>query len=409
MTRIDSPLAAPLPDKPGDKTVGKAAPKDGDSRQAAFRSLLKQLGSHEKTACGASDKEAKALPGAAAKHDLPGTRNRAESKDDKANTMPEAGDALHGAEPSPGIEPALAWQTILGSGASDHPAQPVAPMDLSALVSPPAEDGDMPATSPEKPVRLADRLGRPSGIELPTTSLDLARNNAVDPTAGDAADPFAALSSLLDRASDTTATEPETTDLAPIKMSVVTRETHFEPVARLSPIQQIATAVGEDLVTVAEPAPAETASQAAEPSRHSAGPLKVLHIKLEPEDLGAVVLKMRLVDKSLELELVASRQETADLLTKDRDMLTRTLRGAGYTADVIAITTSTAPDTGQMTGDNRAGTQASSGQTGSQTGGDRGSNDPASGGGKMPARSQPMEGAIHEESSAGGSSGDLYL
>jgi len=410
MTRIDMPLAAPAADKPADKTIGKATSKDGDSRQAAFRSLLRQLGGHESAANGTSGKEAKTLPGDAVKRGPPSIRHRAESKDDKtAEATPETGTAAQSVEPAAGSEPVLAWQTILGGGATDHPEQPATTFHLSALVPAHAPDTEAPAAPPEKAARAtADRLGRSANAVLPSTAgLDLARGNAAQPATTDTADPFAALSSLLDRVTD--AAEPETVDIAPVKMSVVTRETHFEPVARLSPVQQIATAIGEELVTVGEPVPTETAAQTAEPSRHSAGPLKVLHVKLEPEDLGAVVLKMRLVDKSLELEVVAARQETADLLAKDRDMLTRALRGSGYMADVVTISASTAPDGGQPTGDNRAGAQASSGQSGAQAGGNRGSNDPAGGGDRSPARPQPLEGASHEENGSGRSGGDLYL
>lgn len=410
MTRIETPLAAPVTDKPADKTIGKATPKDGDSRHAAFRSLLKQLGNPGKVANGTSDKETKTLPGDPAKHGLPSIRNRTETKDDKAKPAPEAALTSQATDPSVGSEPVLAWQTILGSGTADHQEQPAATIDLSTLVSARAPDGDGTAAQPEnKPHPTADHPSRSVGMALPSTAgLDLARSDGTTSATTDTADPFAALSSLLNRATESAA-EPEAVDVAPIKMSVVTRETHFEPVARLSPVQQIATAIGEELVTVAEPKPTDTASPAAEPSRHSSGPLKVLHVKLEPEDLGAVVLKMRLVDKSLELEVVASRQETADLLAKDRDMLTRVLRGSGYTADVIAITTSTTLDSGQTTGDNRAGAQPSSGQPDAQTGSNRGSNDSAGSGGRPSARPQPIEGTTHEESGAGRSGGDLYL
>lgn len=412
MTRIDTPLAAPAADKPADKAFGKVASKDGDSRQAAFRSLLRQLGGHESNGSGTSGKEPKTFSGDANPHGLPTIRHRIESKDGKTAATPqEANVGTAGAEPAIGNEPALAWQTILAGGPmTARQEQPTAAADLTALISDPTMDTDLSAAPPEKAARTAsDRPGRPSGMALPSTAgLNLTHGDATVPATAGTADPFAALSSLLEKATDAVA-EPETPELAPIKMSVVTREMHFEPVARLSPVQQIATAVGEELVAATEPAPAGSVSPSAEPSRHSSGPLKVLHIKLEPEDLGAVVVKMRLVDKSLELEVVAARQETADLLAKDRDVLTRALRGSGYAADVVAITTSTAPAGGQTAGDNRAGAQASSGQSGAQAGDNRNSNDPAGSGGRPPARPQPMEGVTHEESGAGRSGGDLYL
>ncbi|MBS1180745.1 MAG: putative chemotaxis MotD protein [Proteobacteria bacterium] len=417
MTRIETPLASPTPDKPADKPVGRAASKDGDSRQAAFRSLMRQLG-HDGAANGTTGKETKALPGDA-KHRLPGGSRRGGPDDGAPTGAPEADAAAQPGEPAASGEPVLTWQAILGAsatsgGATGRSEPSTATVDLSALV-PARTTGDANAQAAlpsDVAPGTAGRLGRAAGMALPTTAgLDLGHGDAAGPavaSASDAADPFTMLSSMVGRVTESEA-EPETVDMAPIKMSVVTRETHFEPVARLSPVQQIVTAVGEELVAAAETAPTNTTSQSSEPSRHSAGPLKVLHVKLEPEDLGAVVLKMRLVDKSLELEVIASRQETADLLTKDRDMLTRALRGSGYTADVVTISASTAPDAGQQTGDGRPGAQTTSGQPGAQAGGNKGSNDPAGGGDRQQARPQPMEGATHEENGAGRSGGDLYL
>ncbi|PKR90681.1 hypothetical protein CXZ10_04795 [Pleomorphomonas diazotrophica] len=405
MTRIETPLAPPTSDKPVDKTVGKAASKEGDSRQAAFRSLLKQLGNHENAAKGTAGKDTKTpLDDGRLGSTL---RHRIGPKDDKtADPAIETDAAAQLVEPPAGGESAFAWQTILGGEPQGQ--QRAAAVDLAALVATRESGIDVAAQPPQKTAHPADRLDRAAGLTLPSTAgLDLALTDTVQPMTTEAADPFTALSSLLDRVTDASV-ETETPDLDPIKMSVVTRETHFEPVARLSPVQQIATAIGEDLANVADAAPADTSSQTTEPSRHS-GPLKVLHVKLEPEDLGAVVLKMRLVDKTLELEVVASRQETADLLAKDRDMLTRALRGSGYTADVVAITTSTTPDGGQMAGDSRSGSQASAGQSGAQAGGHRDPNNAMGGGDRQPARPNQTQGVTHEDSGVGRSGGDLYL
>lgn len=410
MTRIDTPLAQPSPDKPSDKITGrttaKTTSKDGDGRQATFRSLLRQLGGHASPANGDAGKDAKIAPGGASRGHPP-IRHQVASKDDNAaDAAADVVAAATPAEPTTVCEPALDWQAILGGGEQqEHPSVTVG---LAAMVAPRTPGTDASLAPSGKPTQATDRPDRLPGVTLPSdTGINLALADPANPAATDGADPFAALSSLLDRATDA-ATEPEVMDIAPVKMSVVTRETHFEPVARLSPVQQIAAAIGDDLATFAEPAAGEAVAQPAEPARHSAGPLKVLHVRLEPEDLGAVVLKMRLVDKSLELEVVASRQETADLLAKDRDMLTRALRGSGYTADVVTITTSTSPDSGQMAGD-RSGNQTPSGHAGAQAGDNRGSNNAAGGGDRPSARPRPMEGTAHEESSAGHSGGDLYL
>lgn len=411
MTRIEPQLAAPTGDKPSEKAIGKVGSKDGDSRQAAFRSLMRQLGDHSKASEPTSGKDTKELAGNSIKHGAPTTRSRTASKDDKVvDAATEPAPTLTATEQKVGSEPVLALQSLLATGATDQPVQPMPVLDLSAAVSAQADDRDALAGKQGKAADApADRFGRSMGPVLPNTpGLALAHGETSAPPTADPADPFSALSSLLNRAADT-ASEPETSDLVPIKMSVVTRETHFEPVARLSPVQQITTVVSQELFVIDEPAKTEAGPQQAGTSRHSSGPLKVLHLKLEPEDLGAVVLKMRLVDKSLELEVVASRQETADLLAKDRDALTRALRGSGYSADVVSITTSTSSDAGQTSGDARTGSNASSGQPGAQAGGNRGSNDSAGSDGRSPPRPLPAEGVTHEETGPGRSGGDLYL
>ncbi len=410
MTRIDPQLAAPTGEKPAEKTLGKAGAKDGDSRQAAFRSLMHQLGGHGK-AEKITGKEAKELSGEPFKRDVPAGRNRTALKDNKTeDPTTESTSALAATETGAAGEPILSLQHLLGGGATDSSVKAAPTLDLSALVSGHAGEHDAPAGKPEKIVdTTAGRLGRSVGPVLPNTAdLALTHGDADASSTSDATDPFSALSSLLNRTADNSA-EPEPADAAPIKMSVVTRETHFEPVARLSPVQQITTVVGKELTAMAEPVRSEAGPQSIETSRHSSGPLKVLHLKLEPEDLGAVVLKMRLVDKSLELEVVASRQETADLLAKDKEALTRALRGSGYSADVVSISTSTSPDLGQTGADARSGANTSSGQSGAQAGSNRGSNDPAGSGGRPPARPQPSEGVTHEETGPGRSGGDLYL
>ncbi|MCM5552071.1 flagellar hook-length control protein FliK [Pleomorphomonas sp. NRK KF1] len=406
MTRIDTPLTQPAPEKSADKTTGKTSPKDDDGRQAAFRSLLRQLGGHSSTKKGDAGKDAKDVPGEVTRKHSP-TCHRAASREDKvAEPSPDALSTATPAEPMAAGDQAVDWQAILGRG--EQQGQPPLALDLAPWVAPRPLTDDS-AQPQQKTPTMADRQSRLSSVTLPSdTDIDLARTDATGSAATEQADPFTALSSLLDGEIDTAA-EPEGVDIAPLKMSVIARETHFEPVTRLSPVQQIATAVGDDLAALSDPAEGEVATRPAEPARHSSGPLKVLHLKLEPEDLGAVVLKMRLVDKSLELEVVASRQETADLLAKDRDMLTRALRSSGYAADIVTITTSTSPDSGQMTGDNRSGGQASSGQAGSQAGGNRDSNNAAGGGDRPSARPQPMEATGHEESGTGRSGGDLYL
>jgi chemotaxis protein MotD len=66
-------------------------------------------------------------------------------------------------------------------------------------------------------------------------------------------------------------------------------------------------------------------------------PLKVLHIQLQPADLGTVTVRMSLKDKTLQLDLEVSRGETAQLLQRDKEALSSLLRSAGYLVDGMDV------------------------------------------------------------------------
>jgi len=65
--------------------------------------------------------------------------------------------------------------------------------------------------------------------------------------------------------------------------------------------------------------------------------LRVLHIQLQPADLGAVTVRMELRDAELTLHVEADRRETADLIRNDQDALSKLLRSAGYSVDSGSI------------------------------------------------------------------------
>ncbi len=156
-------------------------------------------------------------------------------------------------------------------------------------------------------------------------------------------DPFAALTSLL--AKEDFGAESEPVSLADRKIelpkiTIVSRETHFEPIIRIAPAQQVATAIVGEITTLTDDAASRSSRADIDTlslRTQSNGPLKILHIKLEPDNLGEVSVKMRLVGGVLELHLEASRTETLDMLMKDKDVLNRLLRASGYTPDVVTI------------------------------------------------------------------------
>lgn len=65
--------------------------------------------------------------------------------------------------------------------------------------------------------------------------------------------------------------------------------------------------------------------------------LKVLHIQLQPADLGTVTVRMELKDAELSLQVEADRAETVDMIRNDQDTLSKLLRSAGYSLDAASV------------------------------------------------------------------------
>ena len=98
-----------------------------------------------------------------------------------------------------------------------------------------------------------------------------------------------------------------------------------------SPLRQIIDAVAAQL-------PAAPVSQGRPlPASAEAGPLKILTLQLHPAELGSVLVRMRLQDGRLEMSLRTSREETAERLRKEGDLLSGLLREAGYEPEAVTI------------------------------------------------------------------------
>jgi flagellar hook-length control protein FliK len=168
---------------------------------------------------------------------------------------------------------------------------------------------------------------------------------------------------------------------APIKVDAVSHTTHFAPVAWLSPAQQVVNAVSSTLPSASEgeastspnPSSSVDLNSLAATTRPSSSSLKTLDLQLDPQDLGAVSIRLNLSATGLTVEVQASQVATADLLEKDRRALTDGLNGAGYTVSGVEI--SFAPSNGSATGFTDQGlAQNSSGQSlGSDSQGNGGS------------------------------------
>lgn len=148
------------------------------------------------------------------------------------------------------------------------------------------------------------------------------------------------------------------------KMNVTREETHFAPSLRLSPAQQIGTAIASALNTPAQPDPARSdAAAAVFRVRPDAPAVKMLEIQLQPMELGTVKVTMKLTGDSVQVVMTASNPDTVELLKQDRQLLDQMMRATGHKADSITI---------QAAGDDRPAFQVTGAQAGQGTQGQPG-------------------------------------
>ena len=100
------------------------------------------------------------------------------------------------------------------------------------------------------------------------------------------------------------------------------------PSSDASPSEQIARRIAAEL--------ANPASRPATSASSSDGAVKVLHLQLEPANLGSVTVRIALKDNVISLQVEASRHETAFAIEKDRELLSNALKSAGYVVDGIS-------------------------------------------------------------------------
>lgn len=208
------------------------------------------------------------------------------------------------------------------------------------------------------------------------------------------------------------------------KMKVTREETHFAPSLRLSPVEQVGTAIASALGSAAQKEASGTdgAAAAAFRVRPDAPAVKVLEIQLQPMELGSVKVTMKLTGDAVDVVLTASNPDTAELLKQDRQLLDQMMRATGHKADSITIqaagddrpafqVTGAQPGQGaqgQAGGDGRGA--MAQGQFGQAAGGERGGQQ--QGGGQSPHGTETMVDGMEGRQNAtadDGRSGALYL
>lgn len=83
-------------------------------------------------------------------------------------------------------------------------------------------------------------------------------------------------------------------------------------------------------------------------SQPEAAPLKILTFTLEPEALGAVTVKMRVMRLSVDIEIDVGTAKTQFLLNELKDRLAAAIDAGGVAVEAIDIRISSAPDSSDM-------------------------------------------------------------
>jgi hypothetical protein len=96
------------------------------------------------------------------------------------------------------------------------------------------------------------------------------------------------------------------------------------------PSVQVARRIVAEVVSLGQ-APSAPAVEQAGPD----GLVRVLHLELEPANLGSVTVRMTLKDNTISLHLEASRHETAVALSREHEALSSALKSAGYVVDSV--------------------------------------------------------------------------
>lgn len=166
-------------------------------------------------------------------------------------------------------------------------------------------------------------------------------------------------------------------------------------------------------------APAETRSSGLVQVKQSDPALKVLEIRLEPRELGTVVVRMSLRNDVLNVELGFGKSDAAAAIAKSTDQLSNYLRSSGYDVDSIVVRVvdgdrATAPIVNTVSGADSTqgqatpGSAATSSGTAGQSFGEQGERRPSARDGQT-AQQTTGEGAHGQDNSQSRSSGHLFV
>ncbi|OYZ95811.1 MAG: hypothetical protein B7X99_14840, partial [Rhizobiales bacterium 17-65-6] len=176
----------------------------------------------------------------------------------------------------------------------------------------------------------------------------------------------------------------------PATMAPLAAQPGMRVLAEMPTVRQVAEAISSEMSSLGAPDSADTAMGL------RAGPVRVLEIQLNPDDLGTVNVRMRLTPQGLEVRLRASNPDTARMLEQDRAALGEILRSAGYQpGDIQIITTDGSGFTG-LTGHEPPPFAPAPPSAPEERGSER---QPGGGSGRQPSDSSEQKGARRDETS----------
>ncbi|MCI0734745.1 MAG: flagellar hook-length control protein FliK, partial [Beijerinckiaceae bacterium] len=130
--------------------------------------------------------------------------------------------------------------------------------------------------------------------------------------------------------------------LAHIPAISVNGERHMAVVKEPPPALQIAYVIAasagfDKFDATAMAAPSGGAMPAAGEAAFEPSRVQTMQVQLEPENLGKVIVKLRLAGAKLDLRIETERPETMRLIGEDRELLAGKLQSAGFAIDTLVI------------------------------------------------------------------------
>ena len=123
------------------------------------------------------------------------------------------------------------------------------------------------------------------------------------------------------------------TNVQTIGLSVIGQSRSFAPPVTSFQMQQIA----RPIIAACQTETSDDAAEGTGTSLPASALVKTLEIRLDPESLGVVMVKMRLSGDALEIQVEADHQETLSLLRDNKDVLSQSLQSSGYKLDAMTL------------------------------------------------------------------------